>query len=219
MKKSAPFTAAAAGFLTLTACSSGSYDPARPDSARAGGSVIATWFDGLLAALHLGGDSAPAATAQTAPPQAPLPLAASPFDAQAKDLSRNLTARGATVATAGERLIVTLPADLLFAPDSYDLHPTQKTDLLPLAGCLNRYPNSTVQVTGYSDAASGDAAYTRKLSLQRAEAVARALTGAGVPAARIRTFGRGAENPVAPNDTAAGQARNRRIEIVLTPAT
>lgn len=215
MKKSAPFTAVAAGFLTLTACSSGSYDPTRPDGGRAAGSAVGSWFGELLAVLHLGGDTAPTAagTKPAAVPTAP----ASPFDAQAKDLSRTLTARGATVTPSGERLIVTLPADQLFAPDSYDLRATQKTNLLTLAGCLNRYPGSSVEVIGYSDAASGDATYTRKLSRQRAEAVARELTGAGVPPARIRTLGRGAENPVASDNTAEGQARNRRIEIVLRP--
>jgi outer membrane protein OmpA-like peptidoglycan-associated protein len=51
--------------------------------------------------------------------------------------------------------------------------------------------------------------------LERADAVKDLLVKAGVPADRIRTEGLGSEKPIAPNDTEANRAKNRRIEISL----
>jgi OmpA-OmpF porin, OOP family len=56
------------------------------------------------------------------------------------------------------------------------------------------------------------------LSEGRAEAVASVLESGGVVASRIVTEGRGATEPVADNHTPAGKARNRRVEVYVTPA-
>lgn len=55
------------------------------------------------------------------------------------------------------------------------------------------------------------------LSEARAEAVASVLQSGGVDAARMATAGRGQSQPIADNKTPAGKARNRRVEIFLTP--
>ncbi len=56
------------------------------------------------------------------------------------------------------------------------------------------------------------------LSEARAEAVAGVLQAGGVDAARMTTSGKGSTEPVADNRTPAGKAKNRRVEIYLTPA-
>ena len=53
------------------------------------------------------------------------------------------------------------------------------------------------------------------LSLDRAESTRNYLTARGVSGARIQVDGRGSREPIAGNDTAAGRARNRRVEIFM----
>lgn len=83
-----------------------------------------------------------------------------------------------------------------------------------LGTILKAYPNSRVRVVGYADA-RGDAGANAGLGLNRAKAVAAALTGAGISAERIETATGGEENADATNATSAGQAENRRTELVV----
>jgi len=71
-----------------------------------------------------------------------------------------------------------------------------------------------VKVTGYTDSV-GSAAYNKKLSLRRAEAVRDYLVSIGVDPAKLEVDGAGMDNPVADNKTAAGRAKNRRVEVVV----
>jgi outer membrane protein OmpA-like peptidoglycan-associated protein len=70
-----------------------------------------------------------------------------------------------------------------------------------------------VVVTGYTDSVGSDA-YNLRLSERRANSVRDALVADGIAADRITTKGMGESNPVASNDTAAGRAQNRRVDIV-----
>ena len=63
----------------------------------------------------------------------------------------------------------------------------------------------------------GNAADNDKLSLKRAQSVRDYLITQGIPTDKISAEGKGANNPVASNDTADGRAENRRVEIVVTP--
>ncbi len=56
-----------------------------------------------------------------------------------------------------------------------------------------------------------------RLSQRRADSVASAFDDQGVDASRIRTQGLGPANPIASDGTAEGKARNRRVEITLSP--
>ncbi|MDP3738330.1 MAG: OmpA family protein [Hyphomonadaceae bacterium] len=70
----------------------------------------------------------------------------------------------------------------------------------------------TLRVEGHTDNV-GRATFNHELSRRRAEAVRAALVRGGLPAAHLVAEGFGADKPVAGNDTEAGRARNRRIEI------
>ena len=74
-----------------------------------------------------------------------------------------------------------------------------------------------IRVDGYSDDA-GQRAYNIDLSYRRARAVVEYLAGRGVPRARLEYRGYGPDNPVAPNDSAEGQALNRRVEFTILNA-
>jgi OmpA-OmpF porin, OOP family len=65
---------------------------------------------------------------------------------------------------------------------------------------------------GHTDSVGTDA-YNQKLSIRRAEAVKAYIVSKGVDVARVYTEGKGEKQPVADNKTAAGRAKNRRVEI------
>ncbi len=77
---------------------------------------------------------------------------------------------------------------------------------------LNANPAVRIEVQGHTDAV-GDAAANQKLSEARAGSVQAWLVQHGVAAARITSAGYGKTRPVTANDTDAGRARNRRVEI------
>jgi outer membrane protein OmpA-like peptidoglycan-associated protein len=121
-----------------------------------------------------------------------------------------------SIRNTGDRLIVTLPQDILFSTDSATLRPTLVSDLRDVGQSLLAYPNTTAQVIGHTDS-DGDAGYNLDLSQRRAQSVANVLLGEGVQRGRISVIGRGEDQPIASNLTPAGKAQNRRVEIVILP--
>lgn len=137
------------------------------------------------------------------------------LDKQAGELRRDLDSDIGVVNT-GSELRVTMPQDLLFATDSDRLRGDLVQDIRVLANNLNDYPNSTVIVVGHTDS-TGAAAYNQNLSERRAGSVAAVLRSEGVASSRLRTQGQGEAQPVASNNTSAGRAQNRRVEIIIRP--
>ncbi len=140
------------------------------------------------------------------------------LDQQAADLRADLANDDVKIENTGDRLIVTLPQDILFATDSSNVRSDLVRDLQALAGNLQAYPQSAVDIIGHTDW-DGDALYNQALSERRANAVADVLLDAGVAFRRINAFGRGESEPVATNQTSEGRAQNRRVEIVIVPNT
>lgn len=140
------------------------------------------------------------------------------LDRQAAALQESLGDDRITITNTGDRLIVTLPQDILFASDSATLSGGLQSDLNAVASNLQAYPNSTVQVIGHTDS-SGEAAYNQGLSVDRANSVVNVLAGAGVPSTRLQAIGRGEDQPIASNLTEEGKAQNRRVEIVILPTS
>jgi outer membrane protein OmpA-like peptidoglycan-associated protein len=71
-----------------------------------------------------------------------------------------------------------------------------------------------VIITGYTDS-TGAVDYNNQLSKQRAESVKAIFVENGVPAAKVETVGKGPQDPIATNQTAAGRKANRRVEITV----
>ena len=107
---------------------------------------------------------------------------------------------------------VTFAADALFDFDKSVLKPEGKAKLTELVGKLKDVNLEAVVATGHTDSI-GKAEYNQKLSVRRAESVKAYLISAGVAADRVYTSGKGLTQPVADNKTAAGRAKNRRVEI------
>ncbi|MCH2068477.1 MAG: OmpA family protein [Shimia sp.] len=120
------------------------------------------------------------------------------------------------IENTGDRLILTLPQDILFDVDSYSVNASLQDDLAKVATSLEKYPDSTVQILGHTDN-TGSASHNQTLSERRANAVADVLLTNGVPVSRIDTIGRGEDQPIASNLDEDGRRQNRRVEIVILP--
>jgi len=113
-------------------------------------------------------------------------------------------------------IIVTLSNTLLFEFSSAELKPGSREPLRKMAAVFLAYPDTRLTIAGHTDNI-GPVGYNIHLSERRAQAVAEVIADAGVPRARLRIMGLGFERPVAANDSAAGRARNRRVEIHIAP--
>tara|TARA_R110000850_G_scaffold20404_5_gene60612 strand:- start:11 stop:688 length:678 start_codon:yes stop_codon:yes gene_type:complete len=138
------------------------------------------------------------------------------LDKQERDLRASLGNQNVTINNTGDRLVVTLPQDILFATGSSAVRPDLQRDLAAVAGNLQAYPDSTVQIIGHTDS-DGEASFNQQLSESRANAVASVLLNNGISSRRIQSYGRGESQPIASNLNAQGKAQNRRVEIVILP--
>jgi outer membrane protein OmpA-like peptidoglycan-associated protein len=134
------------------------------------------------------------------------------MDKQSEELASDL--ENATVERVGEGILVTFDSGLLFDFDSDVVKGAAASNLSDLARSLQRYPDSEVLIVGHTDATGTDS-YNWTLSDRRASSARSYLTAQGIEPSRIRTAGRGETEPVASNDTAAGQAQNRRVEVAI----
>lgn len=137
------------------------------------------------------------------------------LDRQAEELRRELR-NDVGVSNNGRNLVVVLSQDLLFATNSTAVSGVSRNELNIVAQSLQRYPNTTVNVIGHTDNV-GSASFNLDLSQRRAQAVSSVLINGGVTPARIRSIGRGEDQPIASNLDAAGRQANRRVEIIITP--
>ena len=117
------------------------------------------------------------------------------------------TARGVIVSLSG----------ILFDVGKATLKPASQLSVAKLAGILMVFPNMNLSIEGYTDS-TGSADLNMRLSMDRARSVYEFLMTQGISNARMKYQGFGPENPVAPNDTEANRAKNRRVEVVLTQA-
>ncbi len=123
---------------------------------------------------------------------------------------------GASIQRDNEVLAVTFKSDVLFDVDSSALKPGGYDELQRVAGVLNNYPQTRMQIAGHTDS-TGSEQYNLQLSQRRADAVKSQLVSYGVAPSRITTIGYGESKPIAGNNTEAGRQLNRRVAITITP--
>lgn len=119
--------------------------------------------------------------------------------------------------TADNQLKLDIPSDVSFDVGRYDIKADMRPVLDRLATTLNQHPVTTVTIIGYTDSTGSDAT-NNPLSVNRAAATRDYLVARGVSSTRIAIDGRGSSQPIADNATAAGRARNRRVEILVAEA-
>lgn len=209
----------AASLIAITACAPLN-DPNNPNRQAQTGALIGAGV-GALAGAAAGND--PEERRRNAAAGALIGAAGgaivgNELDKQEAALRQQIGNDNIDIQNTGDRLIVTLPQNILFATDSTAVSPSIQGDLIAVARNLQQYPDTNVQVIGHTDN-TGDASYNQGLSQRRAQAVASILTSNGVPSFRVSSIGRGEDQPVASNLTPEGRAQNRRVEIVILPTT
>jgi outer membrane protein OmpA-like peptidoglycan-associated protein len=103
---------------------------------------------------------------------------------------------------------------VLFDTNSAVIKPESDKTLAEIARLLTQNPGMKLAVVGHTDNVAA-ADYNLRLSLQRAQAVVAALVQRyAINAPRLRADGKGLTQPVASNDTEAGRAQNRRVELI-----
>jgi len=113
-------------------------------------------------------------------------------------------------------VLLRLPAGLAFTGTGASLSPAAAGVLAGMAGVLQDYALSLVEISGHSDR-SGDPAADEALSFQRAVAVAQFLEAQGVDPLRFAAVGLGGRQPLADSATPEGRAANRRVELRIVP--
>ena len=137
-------------------------------------------------------------------------------DRQEAELRRQTAGTGIDVSRDGDVIKLNLPDGVTFDFAKYDLKPQFYPALNTIASTLKEYNQTIVEVSGHTDSIGSDAA-NQVLSERRANAVSSYLIGQGVVRERFEVVGMGERYPVASNDTDAGRALNRRVEIRLVP--
>jgi OOP family OmpA-OmpF porin len=107
---------------------------------------------------------------------------------------------------------VTYSSDALFDFDKAVVKPEARSRLDELVAQIRDINLEVVIAVGHTDSVGTDA-YNQRLSVRRAEAVKAYLVSKGIEPNRVYTEGKGEKQPVADNKTAAGRAKNRRVEV------
>jgi outer membrane protein OmpA-like peptidoglycan-associated protein len=132
---------------------------------------------------------------------------------RAERLQRDLD--NAVVERVGEGILVTFDSGILFGFDSSSLRAEARNNLSDLARVLAEDSDDyELLVAGHTDS-SGAEAYNQTLSERRASAASDFIATRGIPASHIRIQGLGEMEPLASNETSAGQQANRRVEVAI----
>ena len=115
-------------------------------------------------------------------------------------------------------MVITLSGSVLFRSDEATLLPEARTRLGQVTDALMATKERSIIVEGHTDSQGSDA-HNLDLSQRRAEAVRAYIVERGYDASRVRALGVGEGQPLADNGTDEGRANNRRVEIVVQPAT
>jgi len=92
---------------------------------------------------------------------------------------------------------------------------TARQNLDKLVPVFKSYPDTDIQIFGYTDSKGSDE-YNLNLSTQRSAAVRNYLASKGLAMSRFKTTGMGEADPIADNETETGRSKNRRVEFAIT---
>src|SRR5690606_38978338 len=192
----------------------GSCTAVQNSSSTTKGAVIGTTAGAGIGALigNKAGNTAVGAIAGAVIGGAAGTLIGKKMDKQAKEIEN--TVAGAQVEQVGEGILVKFDSGILFDFNSSALKSNAKTNIAKLVETLNKEPDTEILVLGHTDNV-GTLSANQKVSEARAKAVRDYAVSQGLAGGRIKTEGKNYSEPIASNDTDAGRAENRRVEVVI----
>jgi len=136
------------------------------------------------------------------------------MDAQEREMREQLAGTGVQVVREGDRLELVMPGNVTFPTNEYTIRESFYPVLDSVSEILFKYTDTRIRVVGHTDS-TGSLDYNYGLSDRRARSVGNYLAGRGVDQNRIITEGVGPDQPIASNDSDAGRAQNRRVELEI----
>jgi outer membrane protein OmpA-like peptidoglycan-associated protein len=116
------------------------------------------------------------------------------------------------------KLRAAMPKELLFHSEfdniNFSENPEADQRVAEFKTWMEKYPATIILVTGYTDFI-GTPEYNLKLGQDRADFVAKFLSGKGIPLEKMEISSMGEEKPLGSHITAAGRAMNRRTEVTI----
>ena len=206
---------AAASALVLAGCAQNPYTSEQDKTAK--GATIGAGAGALLGNVIAGSGNKTGGTLIGAAVGATVGgLVGRQMDEQERQLRQDMQGTGVDVQREGDTIRLQAPESITFDTNSAEIKPQFRGALDQVAQSIRQYPNTVVRVEGHTDS-TGSAAYNQNLSLNRAESVTSYLSRQGVEPSRMQAVGYGFSRPIATNDTPAGRAQNRRVEILILP--
>jgi flagellar motor protein MotB len=130
---------------------------------------------------------------------------------------------GLDVRIDGDVIRIELPADTLFRQGTVQIQPGATQVLDTVADAIARnYPRQMVGIEGHTDTPASGASPTTTHQLAAAQAYAvfeQLATRSRMPSNQLFVVSQGANRPRFSNETPAGRAKNRRVELVIYPET
>ncbi len=137
-------------------------------------------------------------------------------EARLREVQGLFTASEGEVLLTGDRIVLRLHG-LTFESSEAEISESLHPLLAKVQRVITTFPGAAVRIEGHTDA-QGGARGNQALSQRRAIAVREhILSRVPIPSSRVEAVGLGEDRPIASNETEEGRARNRRIEVVVTP--
>lgn len=138
------------------------------------------------------------------------------MDKQEQELKKEVAGTGVEVSRNGDEITLSFPDKITFALNSSAIKPQLHTVLDDVANVMSKYDQTLIMIEGHTDS-SGSEQYNQQLSEKRALSVYSYFEQQGLDSRRMIPSGFGEMRPIASNETAAGRAENRRVEIRMEP--
>lgn len=140
------------------------------------------------------------------------------MDQQEASLRKQLSGTDVAVTRIGQTIILSMPGSATFSSGSSSVESKFSPVLDSVVVVLDEFNQTYVDVVGHTDS-KGSEEYNQRLSEKRARSVASYFESRAVISERVMADGMGEADPIAPNNTHEGRAKNRRVEIKLKPVT
>ncbi|WPB57193.1 OmpA family protein [Xylophilus sp. GOD-11R] len=137
------------------------------------------------------------------------------MEKQKREMEAATQGTGISVSQTPDNLLrLDVPSDVSFDTGKANIKSNFAPVLDRFASSLQGNPAATVRIVGHTDSTGSDAV-NNPLSVDRAAATRDYIVMRGVDSRRFAVEGLGSRQPIATNDTAAGRAQNRRVEIFI----